>query len=174
MFACLDASYRGNEAIAACILFRRWEDDHPAGEMTASANPVKPYVPGSFFLRELPVLRAVLGRVAEPLETVVIDGYVWLDDLQTPGLGAHLYQALGKSVRVIGVAKTAFRGAPGVEVVRGGTRRPLYVSAAGMPVAEAADCIRRMHGPYRLPTLIRRADALCRRGSSERIGGTAA
>jgi hypothetical protein len=41
----------------------------------------------------------------------IVDGYVWLDDAGKPGLGAHLYQALGGRVAVLGVAETKFRGA---------------------------------------------------------------
>ena len=68
-------------------------------------------------------------------------------------------------VPVIGVAKTAFRPAThAVPVLRGGSARPLYVTAAGLPLASAADLVRRMAGRYRLPDALRRADALSRQG----------
>jgi deoxyribonuclease V len=92
----------------------------------------------------------------------VIDGYVWLGE-DRPGLGAHLYEALDRCVPIIGVAKTRFRCAASAEVYRGGSRRSLFVSAAGLGAHLAAGCIERMHGPYRLPTLLRRVDQLCRR-----------
>ena len=62
-----------------------------------------------------------------PLECVVIDGYVWLDEAQKAGLGAHLFAALEGKTPVIGVAKTHFLGAPASEVKRGSAERPLYV-----------------------------------------------
>ena len=85
------------------MLFRDWADDRSAGELTATAGRAKPYLPGRFYLRELPALLAVLAKVTDPMQTVIVDGYVWLDDRCTPGLGAHLYEALGWSTQVIGV-----------------------------------------------------------------------
>jgi deoxyribonuclease V len=162
MYACLDAGYESNKVIAACVLFRDWRDEHSAREITACLNGVMSYIPGRFYLRELPALLAVLGKVTDPLETLVVDGFVWLDARRSPGLGAHLYEAMGRKMPIIGVAKTAYRGAPAVETVRGKGRRPLYITAAGIPPEEAAKLILSMHGPFRLPTLLRRADNLCR------------
>jgi deoxyribonuclease V len=162
--ACVDVDYRGDDAEAACVLFRDWADAAPAGEHVRLLRGIEPYVPGQFYRRELPCLLAVLADVAEPLELVIVDGYVWLADETRPGLGAHLYEALGRRVPVVGVAKTCFHSARlAVPVVRGeSAKRPLFVTAAGMDVREAAQCIERMHGPHRLPTMLRRADALCR------------
>ena len=42
--------------------------------------------------------------------------------------------------------------------------RPLFVTSAGMPPADAADLVRRMAGRYRLPDALRRADILARTG----------
>jgi deoxyribonuclease V len=165
MHACLDASYGDEKATAACVLFRDWRDGSSAGEFTALTDAVNPYIPGRFFLRELPVLLAVLAKVAEPPETLIVDGYVWLDARRSPGLGAHLHQAVGRGTPVIGVAKSLYRGAPAVKLIRGTGSRPLFISAAGMKMEEAAERIRIMHGPYRLPTLLRRADELCRRNT---------
>jgi deoxyribonuclease V len=162
--ACVDVDYRGDDARAACVLFRDWADGVAAEELVATVQGVAPYVPGQFARRELPCLLAVLGRVAPPLELVVVDGYVWLGELARPGMGAQLYEALGRQVPVIGVAKSPFAGAGfAVPVVRGvnGTS-PLYVTAVGLEAAEAARHVLAMHGPYRLPTLLKRADALCR------------
>jgi deoxyribonuclease V len=52
-------------------------------------------------------------------------------------------------------------------VLRGTSARPLYVTAAGMPSAGAADQVRQMAGPHRLPDALRRADALARHGPPE-------
>ncbi|MCA9705979.1 MAG: endonuclease V, partial [Myxococcales bacterium] len=124
-----------------------------------------PYVPGQLYLRELPCLLAVLERVARPLDAVLVDGYAVLDDLGRPGLGAHLHAALERRVPVVGVAKTHFRGSTAVEVLRGGSTRPLYVTAVGMGPERAAEGVGRMHGPHRIPTLLRRVDRLCRDAS---------
>lgn len=58
----------------------------------------------------LPGLLHVLRRVPEPLDIVVIDGYVWLGEQGQPGLGARLHREL--AVPIIAVAKTPFHGSP--------------------------------------------------------------
>lgn len=133
-----------------------------AGEYTHTLEEVAPYQPGAFYRRELPALRAVLAA-AGPIDLLIVDGYVHLDPDGRPGLGAHAHTEFG--VPVIGVAKTAFRGAShALAVHRGGAIRPLYVTAAGIPAEEAADLVRRMAGPYRLPDALRRVDSLSRAG----------
>ena len=163
MMACLDVAYRP-EPVAACLLFTAWEDAAPAAEWVVRLDEAAPYVPGEFYRRELPALLRALATAPE-LEAVVVDGYAWLGEGH-PGLGARLYEALGGKVPVIGVAKTAFRSAEGVAVpvLRGESQRPLFVTAAGMDAQSAADGVRRMHGPHRLPTLLKRVDTLCRTG----------
>jgi deoxyribonuclease V len=161
MIAFVDVDYRDAGAVAACVLARAWADECPAAELVEPIAHVEPYEPGRFYRRELPCLLAVLGRVTDPLAAVVVDGYIWLGDGR-PGLGAHLYDALGRAVPVVGVAKTRFAPADAVEVARNGSRRPLFVTAAGLPAAEAARHVAAMPGPYRIPTLLRRVDQLCR------------
>ncbi|MEO0447815.1 MAG: endonuclease V, partial [Verrucomicrobiota bacterium] len=124
------------------------------------------YQPGEFYRRELPCLLAAIEAVSCPVEALIIDGYVWLDGGK-PGLGAHLHRSLDEKVPVIGVAKNPFSQASDVELVyRGTSKRPLYVSAAGVDLRQAAQTIYRMHGEHRLPTLLKRVDRLCRDGLS--------
>ena len=152
MIVCTDVDYRPDgSARAAALLVAEWSDAQPLGEWTRHVDGVEPYLPGEFFRRELPCLLAVLEQVlqvAGPLSAVVIDGYVTLDAAGTPGLGAHLYAALGEAVPVIGVAKTAFRGSPhALAVCRGGSRSALYVTAVGMEPGEATRAVQAMAGP---------------------------
>ncbi len=162
MIAALDVDYRDPVAVAALVLFHRWSDAAPAREVVAVVRDVAPYEPGSFFRRELPCLEAVLRAAEVTPDVVVIDGYVWLDGGR-PGLGAHLHRALGGAVPVVGVAKTRFRSAEGaVELLRGESLRPLYVSAVGLDVTEAARAVASMHGPSRVPALLQRVDRLGR------------
>jgi deoxyribonuclease V len=163
MFACLDVDYRPDGAVAACLLFQTWSASDSAAEYVQAIAHVEPYQPGEFYRRELPCLLSVLADLRESLETIVIDGYVWLAE-EKPGLGAYLYEALGQQIPVVGVAKTRFAGATAESVHRGGSRRPLYVSAAGLDPRTAAGYIQAMHGAYRVPTLLRRVDQLCRDG----------
>ena len=69
-----------------------------------------------------------------------------------------------EDIPVIGVAKTGFQGADVVAeaVLRGKSERPLWVTAEGIEVDRAARWIRQMHGPHRIPTLLKRVDRLCR------------
>jgi deoxyribonuclease V len=162
MIACLDVDYRGTRAIAAGIVFRDWGDAHGMEERLVSIPDVKPYRSGQFFVRELPCLMAIL-RVLPPVRIVVVDGYVWLEGTDKLGLGAHLHESLAGCVAVIGVAKTPYFGVERVrEIRRGKSTSPLFISAVGMSVEQAADHICSMHGPYRIPTLLKRVDLLSR------------
>jgi deoxyribonuclease V len=157
--ACLDVAYSDDSAYAACVLFEEWRSEHPLRVVTRRVDGVAPYEPGAFYKRELPVLLEVLADAGERYATIVVDGYVWLDAYLRPGLGAHLHQALGQAIPVIGVAKTAFHDdAWSVRVLRGQSQRPLFVTAAGMDPAMAAANITAMHGDGRIPTVLRLAD----------------
>jgi deoxyribonuclease V len=163
MIACVDVDYRDDTAIAACVVFRDWADAASVTEHVRRMEHVEPYQPGQFYKREMPCLLAVLAEAAEPLETVVVDGYVWLADENTPGLGAHLFEALDEAIPVVGVAKTRFASARAARpVLRGDSQRPLFVTAVGMDVETAAEHVRAMHGEFRIPTLLKRVDHLCR------------
>ena len=149
-------------ARAAAVLAADAAFAHVLAERTAAVSRVPAYRPGEFYLRELPPLRAVLNDLTG-LGLLAGDGYADLDPSGRPGLGAYAHAEFG--IPVIGVAKSRFRTAThAVPVVRGSSGRPLYVTAAGMPRADAADLVRRMAGRYRLPDALRRADTLARTG----------
>lgn len=170
MIACIDVDYSneggaGTRATAACVLFSSWAAAAPAAEHVQRLSEVAEYVPGQFYRRELPCVLAVLELVEHPVELIVIDGYVVLDAEGTHGMGGYLYEALDRRVPVIGVAKSRFRSnVAAVEVLRGDSKRPLFVTALGMDPQIAANEVERMHGNYRLPTLLKRVDRLCRDG----------
>jgi len=167
VIAAVDVCYQDHgPALAACVLFRAWGDARASKSLVETIEQVLPYEPGAFYKRELPCVLQVLRAAGEPLDVVVIDGYVWLSDDGRPGLGAHLFEALGKTVPVVGVAKTSFMGSAfAEEVLRGGSSKPLFVTAAGAPGAVAAAWVRQMSGPHRLPTLLKQVDRLCRSGA---------
>lgn len=166
MLACVDVDYREDQspasAVAACVVFDHWSAKEATAEHVQELSAIEPYVPGQLYRRELPCLLAVLEASTHPLATVIVDGYAFLDADERPGLGAHLHRALGGRIPVVGVAKTFFHGSTALEVRRGDSRRPLYVTAVGMEAEAAAEGIARMHGPHRLPTLLKRVDRLCR------------
>jgi deoxyribonuclease V len=129
------------------------------GEHVVHLAEVAPYRPGAFYERELPAIAAAVA--AHPLDLLIVDGYVTLYPAGRPGLGTPVHREL--SLAVIGVAKTGFRGAAhAIEVYRGGSRRPLHVTSAGLAPADAADLVRAMAGQFRLPDALKRVDALSR------------
>jgi len=162
--AAVDVHYlRTGGAQAAAVLAADAAFAHVLAERTAVVSRVSPYRPGEFYLRELPPpLRAVLPGLSG-LGLLVVDGYADLDPSGRPGLGAHAHAEFG--IPVIGVAKSPFRTAThAVPVLHGSSARPLLVTAAGMPAADAADLVRDMAGRYRPPDALRRTDTLARTG----------
>jgi deoxyribonuclease V len=149
-------------ARAALIVYVDETFERVERQLVAGLDDVAPYRPGSFFERELPAIRAVLAP-AGPLDLLVVDGYVDLDPAGRPGLGARVHAEFG--LPVIGVAKSSFRTAThAVPVLRGSSARPLYVTAAGLPVPRAAALVAGMHGRTRIPTALGAVDRLCRSG----------
>ncbi len=164
MILATDTCYGPSWVRTAGVLFRRWRDLEPcATEVVKQDRKAAAYAPGAFYLRELPCILGLLERLPAPPSTIVIDGYVHLDDRGRKGLGAHLYEVLKRQVPVIGVAKRPFAGSRHAEpVLRGRSERPLYVTAAGHAAQEAAEAIASMSGAHRLPTLLKLADSLSR------------
>ncbi len=161
--AVVDVFYRDDEAFAACLLVDELSAAEPTRAVTARAGDTARYEPGRFYRRELPPILRVLEKIPGQIDTVVVDGYVWLDRDGKPGLGAKLHEALQERVRVVGVAKSRYGSANHEEVVwRGSSSRPLYVTAAGLSAATAASWIRVMHGDHRIPTLLRLAHRLAK------------
>jgi deoxyribonuclease V len=159
LIVCVDVDYRGRGAVAAGVWFRGWSAATSDFESAILVDEVADYEPGAFYRRELPCLHAVLATGPRP-DVVVVDGYVWLAN-GVAGLGGRLHAET--NLTVVGVAKTRFRGAASaVSVCRGISQSPLHVTAAGVPVAEAAAWVAAMHGPHRMPTLLRRVDSLAR------------
>jgi deoxyribonuclease V len=161
MFAAVDVHYPpSGGARAALVLAPDPAFSAIISEKTVFIDQVVDYQPGEFYRRELPPIRAVLADVGD-LDVLIIDGYVTLDPGGRPGLGAYAHEEFG--VSIIGVAKTRFASAVhAIPVVRGTAKRPLYVTAAGISPAAAADLIRTMTGRSRLPDALRRVDALAR------------
>jgi deoxyribonuclease V len=162
MIAFLDVQYEADRATVAGVLAHTWTDAAPERTITLEVAEVAPYQSGAFYKRELPCLLALLGTIPDPLEVIVVDGFVYLSAKLRLGLGAHLHAALGGKTPVVGVAKTPFQGAPGVPVLRGKSTRPLFVSSIGCDVKNAAAWVAAMHGAHRMPTLLQAVDHAAR------------
>jgi deoxyribonuclease V len=161
LYAAVDVHYlRCGGARAAAVVAPDAAFSQVFADRTAVVPEVAPYRPGEFWRRELPPLRAVLCRIAG-LGLLVVDGYADLDPGGRPGLGAHAHAEFG--IPVIGVAKSTFGPAThAIPVQRGTAARPVFVTAAGMPRADAAELVRLMAGRFRVPDALRRADQLAR------------
>lgn len=158
-FVAVDVHYLGAAGARAALVSATDATFSKLAECrTALVPDPGPYRSGEFYLRELPPLRAVLHDQAG-LALIVVDGYVDLNPCGRLGLGAYVHAEFG--VPVIGVAKTRFATAThAAQVCRGHSKRPLYVTAAALPVPEAAAMVSEMAGPFRIPDALRRADQL--------------
>lgn len=160
--AYVDVAYDERWAAAAAVWFSRWEASGPQGFRACLSPGPMPYRPGELYLRELPAILQVLRTLPVTVRLILVDGHVFLDGRRSPGLGAHLYQALEERKPVVGVAKSPWPGAPSIPVFRGRSLRPLWVSAAGVDPSWAAKKVALMAGKGRLPVLFRLADRLAR------------
>jgi deoxyribonuclease V len=170
IIAAFDVHYPAQgRARAAAALFADFSAAAPDKTFSLLVPEPEDYIPGAFYKRELPCILALMDQFENMPSEVIIDGYVWLG--AKPGLGQYLFEALDCRIPVIGVAKSAFAGAAAVKIFRGGSRRPLYITAAGMPAETAARNISRMHGPHRIPTLLRQVDLIARGKAGITTGG---
>lgn len=168
----VDVDYKATNAQAAAVAFDHWQASASKEEIVVPIDSITPYVPGQFYKRELPCILAALKALTCQPQLVIVDGYVWLTSDSDPGLGAHLFTALDNKIPVIGVAKTSFRGATAaVPIRRGNSHSPLFITSVGIDNAAAAKHIQQMHGSYRIPTLLKLADSLCRDWKSSTSGG---
>ncbi|WP_020560909.1 endonuclease V [Thiofilum flexile] len=170
MIACFDVHYNETSAYAAVLVFENWDSAIPSYENKIALNDIAEYEPGNFYKRELPPLLELLSQLPQPPEILIIDGYCDLSESGQPGLGARLLEHLPYAPIIIGVAKNRFKAAThAIEVFRGGSARPLFITALGMSKEEAANKIASMHGSYRIPTMLKAVDSLARGNSSQSI-----
>jgi deoxyribonuclease V len=163
MIFAVDVYYRDAHAIAAGVMFDRWEDDEPISKVVVQIKDVAAYIPGQFYQRELPCILELVNQLRYLPTYIIVDGYVYLDETKKPGLGKYLYDALeGKSI-VIGVAKSRFKDiSTRSELFRGTSRKPLHVTAEGIDESEAKSLISRMYGEHRIPAMLKLVDNLSR------------
>jgi exodeoxyribonuclease-5/deoxyribonuclease V len=156
-----DTYYFDNQAKTVCLGFETWNATKASTIYSETLEGVADYVPGQFYKRELPCILSLLKQLdTNDIESIVIDGYVYLDDERTPGLGGHLYSALHQKVPVIGVAKSNFATLNKLKLplLRGNSANPLYISSVGIDLQMAGQYIAEMAGPYRNPTLLKALD----------------
>lgn len=166
--AILDTHVSPTGATAACVVLRSFDASESLEERVVKVRKIASTDPDRPFEPVVALLRAALDAVESDVQVAVVRGYVWLDGTKQPGVGAHLYQALGESVSVMGVAKERCdEGQPdALEVARGGRSSPLFVTSAGFPPPVVGKLVKAMHGRGRIPWALARAAALSRGSES--------
>ncbi len=179
----IDTYYYEDSAKTVGVIFNNWDDPEPERGIVSWSYEFGPYIPGKFYIRELPCIMGLLKKIPDILfyDAIILDGLARLPGSTTEGLGMHLEEELGNVLPgwrgpsptnpeqilgpgIIGVAKTKFSGCDEdgsiAKVFRGSAIKPLYVNTTWFNVsaAEAAKAIKSMHGSYRLPTLLKILD----------------
>lgn len=154
----LDVYYYEDKAKTVGLLFQDWEDKEPINIVEHFSDNIVDYESGSFYKRELPCILGLLEALdLSKIDTIIIDGYVYLNE-QKKGLGLHLHEHLPPNINVIGVAKKSFIDTNAIKILRGESNNPLYITSVGIDPCIAADCIKKMAGDYRMPTLLKLLD----------------
>ena len=159
MILAVDVNYDQKRARAAGVLFSNWIAAQPYSKFISILDEVKKYIPGEFYKRELPCILKLINEHKLRPQIIIVDGYVYLDGNTKPGLGKYLFDQLNGKIPIIGVAKNPYKDITSeYEVYRGGSKRPLYVTSAGIPIIKTKNKIRSMHGKFRIPDMIRLVD----------------
>ncbi|MEO1260987.1 MAG: endonuclease V [Bacteroidota bacterium] len=161
MILAVDVHYRKEFAKVVAVEFNKWTDRIPARISEEIVENVEEYISGEFYKRELPCILEILKKTDQSnLDVIIVDGYVQLNDNGKAGLGKYLYESLNQEIPVIGVAKRGFKGNMKyvVEVHRGKSKNPLYITSVGIDLHESAAKIKNMFGKYRMPDLLRILD----------------
>lgn len=161
MIFAVDVAYHEDSAFVAGILFETWESSSFEKVYTKRVDSIADYESGAFYKRELPCILSVLDEVQESIDFIVIDGYVSLGENRDVGLGMHLWNSLGGKTPIIGVAKNYYKNTP-IEcgVLRGASVKKLYITSVGVELDLAKEYILKMHGIYRIPTLLKQLDQI--------------
>lgn len=168
MIYAFDTYYSADTAKTVCIGFDDWQSDHYIFCKSERLPVNSEYISGQFYKRELPCILSILHSInLQPTDIVVIDGFVFLNDEEKPGLGAHLYEAIQRQTPVIGVAKSNFATLELQKraISRGESKKPLFITAIGLNLDQAAAHIKSMTGSYRLPDLLKQLDLLTKAAS---------
>ena len=161
MIVAIDVHYKETYAKAVSVEFEQWEDEVPSRINEVIIQEVHEYIPGEFYKRELPCILAVLKETPQAaIDLIIVDGYVTLDDTGKLGLGGYLSQELGGTIPIVGVAKKKFvsNGQHVIEIKRGKSDNPLYITSQGIDLLVASQKVSDMKGKYRMPDLLRILD----------------
>ena len=161
MILAFDTYYYGNKAKTVCIAFDNWESNTIINTYSEIIENNNEYISGEFYKKELPCILSLLDKIKiDDIDVIIIDGYVNLNDDGKIGLGGHLYKVLNSKIPIIGVAKTnyALIKKDKREVLRGDSKKPLYITSVGIELDKAETLIQSMYGEFRIPTILKELD----------------
>ncbi|WP_299890925.1 endonuclease V [uncultured Lacinutrix sp.] len=161
MIIAFDTYYYDNKAKTVGVSFNKWNDNQPIEIYSEIIEGVAEYEPGSFYKREMPCIISLLKKInINEVELILVDGYVILNNDGKYGLGGHLYKYLNEKIPIVGVAKSGYDSNTlnSKALLRGESKKPLYISAIGIELDLAYTHIKSMHGNYRIPTLLQIMD----------------
>lgn len=166
MILAFDTYYYENYAKTICLCFDEWSDRTYTSIYDETLDNSVEYIPGEFYKKELPYILSIMRQInLQNVNYIIIDGFVFLDDNNKFGLGAHLYESLDNKIPVIGIAKTNFATIEKNKkyLYRGKSKNPLFVTSIGINIEQAMEKVKLMNGEYRIPTLLKELDKLTKK-----------
>ncbi|MGM9479050.1 endonuclease V [Pedobacter sp. GSP4] len=163
MILAFDTFYFEDKAQTICLSFAEWKSERETAIYSDIVFGIEDYISGEFYKRELPCILNLITKIdLTHVEFIIVDGFVYLDDDKRLGLGGHLYEKLGQKIPVIGVAKSDFVAIRNNKsaVLRGESKKPLFLTSIGIDLQEASSFIKEMHGEFRIPKLLKDLDIL--------------
>jgi|SRR4030042_5325207 len=168
-YAAVDVYYRNESATTALVEFSDFSSCAISRILIQESETAAPYIPGKFYLRELPCILKILEQADRLYKMILIDGFVFLRKPTCYGLGGYLATALDYKAIIIGVAKNYFNMADRfVEIKRGRSSKPLYVSSFNMKPETAGSLIKEMYGNNRIPCILKLTDQLSKNRMSDK------
>ncbi|WP_281950794.1 endonuclease V [Nitrosophilus kaiyonis] len=159
MILIVDVGYKKDKACVVGLEIENFENEKIKNIYKIECKNFAEYIPGKFYKRELPCIIKLIKEYKLNPDIIIIDGYVYLDGFNQKGLGAYLYDKLNRIVKIIGVAKNKyFLISNHFELYRGKSKKPLYITSAGIDFEKAKNIIKNMKGDFRIPNLLKRAD----------------
>lgn len=167
IYLILDVCYQNIDdkvqAKVAGIRFTGIENHIILNEYSIIVDDVDSYQSGKFYKREMPCLMALIEKIKDPFDVIIIDGYVYLDGVEKWGLGRYLYNNLPVKKPIIGIAKNHFYGiSQDYAVYRGKSKNPLYVTCMDFNIFIAKNLVKNLQGYYRMPDIVQNTDKLSR------------
>ena len=168
----VDTFYYEERAKTVGVLFNDWSDSEPEEIISSWSFDFGPYIPGEFYLREMPPIIELLSKInMKEVGYLIVDGFLKVYDERKgkfdSGLGYRLMELLqpsNKDLVFIGIAKSDFGGTGRKWKIaeewnrgpKGST--PLWVQVEGMRMTDLMKCLKRMPGEFRLPDMLRILD----------------